>query len=187
MSTKNSFENFLNDITVFCFWGSAFLLILIFGFNIELSLIIKEAFSLRDSLSGLGFYCALLLLLSICFPILIFIDGVTSSVSFTESLLIFFPTVFWSPWRGLLFHYIKSNGLWFWLRDVFKMIAWWLLFLGGVFVITRNKNNTLFQIITSYDSHILLIRFGLCFLALLIFYVIVHILFNAMTKKWRDL
>lgn len=174
----------LNTLISIFFWWMLFLLLLIFGFNIQIADIVNNVFSHNIHFSII---CILLLaspVLYIIFYILEFINDRKDGLFILDTIGLTFLPYFWVIYKGFDFRDFEFTT---WIYNLFNNIVWWGLLAYGIWAIAfTNQNNIIISRIMEYNNQQVLIRFGVFLLACLVLYGIGRLLFYISGEASRN-
>ena len=174
----------LNKIKVFAFWGLVFLLILLFGFGVDIVDIITMAMSLEMYLSA---FCIYMLLSVIIYPLLAIMILVKNieDISLIDAFLIQFTPNLWTPYKGFDIRFLFSlpdldlPGI---IHDILvgilrfvDMIIWWGILIFGLYTIHNQGENPILSAINAKTAIQKMAVVGGVLIGYLILKVIIYI------------
>ena len=161
----------LSTVKTFSLWGIIFLLILIFGFNVNKPDIIYEAMNGPFYLNCL---CIYMIVSIVLLPVSLLIYLVSKNTSFYGIFIVHLPIDLTVMIRGFgIFPFLikrnyGENGLeilqnvWSYLWDIIKMAAWWaIIYFGSYFILFSPKDNSISRWILKYSRREIIIRLGI--------------------------
>jgi hypothetical protein len=185
-------------LKVFAFWGILFLLVLVFGFGVDISDIVAIAKSLEMNLAA---YCIYLLVSIALYPIIVIVSTIRSlkaGLDFSDVVAIGLPPTLWTPYKGLdirgLFK-LKSLGLdakgirfdiGVHIIRFLETALWWFVVATGIYAVYHQGNNAILRAIGQKTVQEKLIVAGICIAVYCVLNLIAWLINKAVTKRWRS-
>ncbi len=185
-------------LKVFAFWGILFLLVLVFGFGVDISDIVAIAKSLEMNLAA---YCIYLLVSLVLYPLIIIYNAITSlkaCLTFSDIVAIGLPTTLWIPYKGLDCRgliKLKTSGLdakgirfdiGVHIIRFLETALWWFVVVTGIYAVYHQGNNAILRAIGQKTVQEKLIVAGICFAVYCVLNLIARLINKAVTKRWRS-
>ena len=185
-------------LKVFAFWGILFLLVLVFGFGVDISDIVAIAKSLEMNLAA---YCIYLLVSLVLYPLIIIYNAITSlkaCLTFSDIVAIGLPTTLWIPYKGLDCRGLKklktsgldAKGIRFdigvHIIRFLETALWWFVVVTGIYAVYHQGNNAILRAVGQKTVQEKLIVAGICFAVYCVLNLIARLINKAVTKRWRS-
>lgn len=184
-------------VKTMAFWGTFFLIMLLFGFKVSVNGLVSDLFS---GIVPVDIYSGILLVSPIIFFMFLVIGLITSrnnGLSRLDKFVIAFLPLVWTPYKGLdireIFKFKKLGmdkfSIVYDLRIFFirliETIVWWFAVAYGAYTVVTNSTCEVAVALQKYQMQQILIRAAITVGVIIALNLIAWIMYKTMINIWR--